>query len=185
MIFPPANRRVVILDRDGTIVVDRSYLDDPDGLEFLPGAAEGLRALHEHGYRLVVITNQSGVGRGYISLRQLELIHDRLTEMVRLAGAQLDGIFFCPHTPSAGCSCRKPQLGLLMRAASELDFDPSTVVVVGDKESDIEFGHRVGAPTVLISNSATSATTATLPDFIAPDLAQAAQFIQNNTAKCR
>jgi histidinol phosphatase-like enzyme len=71
-----------------------------------------------------------------------------------------------------------------MRAASELDFDPSTVVVVGDKESDIEFGRRVGAPTVLISNDPTNATMGAFPDFIAPDLPQAAEFIQNNTAKC-
>jgi D-glycero-D-manno-heptose 1,7-bisphosphate phosphatase len=171
------NRRVVILDRDGTIVIDRHYLDNPEGLAFLPGAAEGLRSLYEHGYRLVVITNQSGIDRGYFSLAQMELMHDRLLEMVRIAGARLEGIYFCPHNPDAGCSCRKPQPGLLLRAAFELGFDPSNVIVVGDKASDIELGNRVAAPTVLISRAAAATQLALPPDFIAGDLSEMARFI--------
>src|SRR5579863_9716785 len=102
----------VVLDRDGTLVVDRDYLDDPDELEFLPGAAEGLRRLHQHGYRMVVISNQSGVGRGLFSLQRLDEINARLLQMVRSVGADLAGIYCCPHVPEEGCACRKPGTGL-------------------------------------------------------------------------
>ena len=100
--------RAVILDRDGTMVVDRHYLSDPDGLTFLPGAAEGLRLMYEQGNRLVVISNQSGVGRGMFSLEVLQRMNDRLMEMVRQAGARLEGIYCCPHRPEQQCACRKP-----------------------------------------------------------------------------
>jgi D-glycero-D-manno-heptose 1,7-bisphosphate phosphatase len=168
-------RDVVILDRDGTMVVDRVYLDDPAGLAFLPGAAEGLRRLHQRGYRLVVVTNQSGIGRGRFSAARLHEIHARLNEMVKAAGSELAGIYYCPHKPEDGCDCRKPETGLLEAAARELGFDSSSVVVVGDKECDVELGRRVAAPTVLISESSGAVSGA---DFVASDLVQAAEFIE-------
>jgi D-glycero-D-manno-heptose 1,7-bisphosphate phosphatase len=175
---------MVILDRDGTVVVDRHYLADPAGLEFLPGAAQGLRTLHEHGHRLVLITNQSGIGRGLLSLAQLEAIHARLRRMMREAGAPLEAIYYCPHTPEEGCECRKPRSELFWRAAAELGFGPSDAVVVGDKASDIEFGHNVGAATILIAPVPPAMIAEGQPaaDFVAADLVQAASAIQGLSA---
>jgi D-glycero-D-manno-heptose 1,7-bisphosphate phosphatase len=173
-------RKVVILDRDGTLVVDRGYLDDPAGLTFLPGAAAGLRFMREQGYRLVVITNQSGVGRGLFPVSRLHAIHDRLKEMVRDAGATLDGIYFCPHLPDAGCACRKPAGGLMMQAAAELGFELSSVVVIGDKASDIEFGQRLGAPAILVAGPESLHGPRGEPDVVVADLLQAAHFIHRN-----
>ncbi len=170
--------RVVILDRDGTIVIDRGYLDDPAGLEFLPGAAEGLRYLYERGFRLVVITNQSGIGRGRFSVERLQQIHDQFSEMVRSAGARIEAIYFCPHRPDDGCDCRKPGSALLLQAASELGFDAGDSVVIGDKPSDIEFGRRVNATTMFVRDSrADGAEHAQDADFIVDDLMQAAHII--------
>jgi D-glycero-D-manno-heptose 1,7-bisphosphate phosphatase len=169
--------RVVILDRDGTIVIDREYLSDPAGLEFEPGASDGLKWLYSHGYRLVVITNQSGVGRGYFSLERLEAMNARLNAMVENAGARLERIYSCPHAPEASCACRKPALGLMTRAAADLGFNPAAAVVIGDKESDVEFGHRAGAATILIAAAGRRAQILTKPDLIAPNLMVAARAV--------
>ncbi len=169
--------KVAILDRDGTIVVDRGYLGDPAGLEFEPGAAEGLNWLYSHGYRLVVITNQSGVGRGYFPAERLDAMNARLKVMVEEAGARLEGIYACPHAPDAGCACRKPALGLMTRAAADLGFDPASAVVLGDKESDIEFGRRAGARTVLIASNGPRPQFRIQPDLTAPNLLEAARAV--------
>jgi D-glycero-D-manno-heptose 1,7-bisphosphate phosphatase len=166
--------KVIVLDRDGTIVIDRGYADDAAGLEFVPGAAEGLRSLHVSGYRLLVITNQSGVGRGLFPLERVHQMNARLEVMVREAGARLERIYFCPHAPEAGCACRKPAPGLLAQAAAELRFDPARAVVIGDKESDIEFGRRAGATTILIAARRPSPSARVQADFVAPDLLAAA-----------
>jgi D-glycero-D-manno-heptose 1,7-bisphosphate phosphatase len=179
---PYASDKVVILDRDGTIVTDRGYLDDPAGLEFEPGAAEGLHWLYSHGYRLVVITNQSGVGRGYFSLERLEAMNARLNVMVENAGARLEGIYSCPHAPEAGCACRKPALGLLTKAAADLGFDPGSAIMIGDKESDIEFGRRAGATTILIAVNPLPGHARTRPDVIAPNLMEAARAVTSLSA---
>jgi D-glycero-D-manno-heptose 1,7-bisphosphate phosphatase len=172
-----ASKRVVILDRDGTVVIDRGYLSDPAGLEFEPGAADGLRWLHSHACRLVVITNQSGVGRGYFPLERLTAMNARLNEMVESAGARLEGIYFCPHAPDAHCDCRKPALGLLRRAATDLGFDPGTAFVIGDKETDIQFGRRAGATTLLISPNPPAAPPGTQPDLVVSNLLEAARAV--------
>lgn len=128
-------RRFVLLDRDGTLIVDRHYLADPQGVELLPGVGAGLRQMRELGLGLVVITNQSGVGRGYFTLEQVEQVHQRLGQLLAVEQVQLDGIYSCPHTPADGCSCRKPATGLVEKAASELDFEPQSCFVVGDRHS--------------------------------------------------
>lgn len=160
--------RVVLLDRDGTVVVDRDYLADPAGLEFLPGAAEGLRQLHAGGYRLVIISNQSGVGRGLFSLERLQEINARLEQMVCEAGAALAGIYCCPHRPDEGCACRKPNVELVRQAAHELRFDPSAAVVIGDRDSDVELGRRLGATTIRLL-AAPAAGAADSADHAHPD----------------
>ncbi len=141
----------VLLDRDGTIIVDRDYLADPERVTLLPGAAAGLRLLASQQLRLVVLTNQSGVGRGRISLAQLGLVHGRLRAVLTAEGIILAGIYSCPHRSDAGCNCRKPATGLALRAASELDFDIEGAVVAGDKPADIALARRLGVPAFLVT----------------------------------
>ncbi len=174
---------VVILDRDGTIVVNHGYLADPAGLEFAPGAAQALQWLYSHGYRLVVISNQSGVGRGFFSLERLAAMNARLNAMVEGSGARLEAIYCCPHAPDAACACRKPAQGLMLRAASDLGFNPESAIVIGDKGSDVEFGRAAGAMTILIAptaavaGGAVDANAETRPDLIAANLLEAARAV--------
>lgn len=143
-------RRLVALDRDGTIIVERQYLADPRGVELLPGAVAGMKHMRSLGLGLIIVTNQSAVGRGFIDEAQLERINARMLALLAAESVTLDGLYYCPHTPEDGCSCRKPEPGLLQRAADELGFDPQAGFVVGDKVVDIDLGRRVGATTLLV-----------------------------------
>lgn len=176
-----SQRRFVVLDRDGTINVEREYLSHTEQIELLPGAVRGLRHLMKLGLGLVVITNQSGIGRGYFDRARLDLIHERLCALLAAEGIRLDGIYVCPHQPSDGCTCRKPQLGLLEKAAREHQFTPSEAFVIGDKVIDIELGHRVGATTLLVRTgygAQVAAQMATTWDYVVDDLAGAAAVIE-------
>ena len=168
----------VLLDRDGTINADPGYLSDPGAVELLPGAAEGLRRMREMGLGLIVVTNQSAIGRGYFDLDRLEEIHERLREILEAEGVALDAIYFCPHKPDDGCSCRKPGTGMVEKAMEEFGFDPEQCFMIGDKESDIELGRRVGATTFLI-RSEEADETETQADYVVDDLAEAAEGIKN------
>jgi len=173
-------RRFVILDRDGTIITERNYLGSPTGVELLPNAAAGLRAFQDRGFGLIVITNQSGVGRGYFDMETVGRVHARLLTLLEEEGVALDGIYVCPHEPSAGCSCRKPATGLIARASRELDFDASEAIVIGDKDCDVELGRRIGATTVLVLTGygrRNMATARVSPDLVATDLYHAAILI--------
>jgi D-glycero-D-manno-heptose 1,7-bisphosphate phosphatase len=168
---------VIVLDRDGTVIVDRHYLGDPDGLEFTHEAEEGLRELQALGCRLVLATNQSGIGRGLLSADQVQRVNERLRAMVEAAGARLEAIYVCPHAPQEQCECRKPAPGMLLRAAAELGFEPSAAVVVGDKASDVEFGLRAGATTILFAPSPPQPGTGPAPHFVARTLREVAQIV--------
>jgi D-glycero-D-manno-heptose 1,7-bisphosphate phosphatase len=173
-------RRFAVLDRDGTVIVERNYLSDPAKVELLPGVGAALRHLREQGLGLIIVTNQSGVGRKYFELAQLEQIHDRLIELLRAENVILDGIYSCPHLPDDGCECRKPRPGLLARAAAEHGFIPEDCFVIGDKPCDIDLGRSVGAFTVLVRTgygSKFAEAGATRPDAVADDLADAARII--------
>ena len=177
-----ARRNFVALDRDGTIIVERGYLSSPDQVELLPGAGAGLRAMRGLGLGLVIVTNQSAVGRGYFDLARLEEIHGRLRELLLAVGVELDGIYVCPHTPADGCSCRKPLPGLLLQASRELGFDPAGAFVIGDKPCDIELGRGVGATTILVRTgygAEHEAAGTVAPDHVADDLVAAAEFISS------
>jgi len=174
-------RRFVVLDRDGTINVEKEYLSDPDQLVLLPGAAAGLRAFQEMGLGLVVVTNQAGIGRGYFSLERLGQIHQRLAEILGAEGVRLDGIYFCPHHPQDGCACRKPRPGLIMQAAQEHHFELSEAFVIGDKLIDVELGRRVGALTFLVRTgygAQTASQEASIWDYLVDDLLGAAVIIK-------
>ena len=173
--------RFVILDRDGTINAECKYLSQPEQVELLPGAASGLRQMRALGLGLILITNQSGVGRGYFDYPRLESIHQRLRDLLAEEGVALDAIYVCPHTPEDACDCRKPKTGLLEQAGRDHGFDPLTCFVVGDKAVDIELGQRAGATTILVRTGygAELEREGTVrPDYIVDDLEQAAQVIE-------
>jgi histidinol-phosphate phosphatase family protein len=173
-------RRFVVLDRDGTINAEREYLSSPDQVELLPRACEGLRAMRDLGLGLVVVTNQSAVGRGYFDLARLEEIHRHLRELLAREGVELDGVYVCPHRPEERCDCRKPLPGLLHQAAAELGFNSAECFVIGDKPCDIDLGKAVGATTILVRTgygAEYEAAGAVLSDFIADDLLAAAELI--------
>jgi len=175
-------RQFVILDRDGTIIVERHYLSDLCQIEFLPGAVRGLRRMISMGLGLVVITNQSAVGRGFFDQAHLDSIHRRLCELLKAEGIYLEGIYSCLHTPEDDCSCRKPKPGLIERAARQLDFDLQASFVIGDKAADIEMGRRVKATTFLVRTGYGTEFVddpTVSPDHIADDLWGAAQTIQS------
>jgi histidinol-phosphate phosphatase family protein len=146
----PERHRVVFTDRDGTLNPDFHYLSDADRYEFLPGVIEGLRLLRAHGYRLVCVTNQSGVGRGFFTTERLETIHRRIGERLTAAGAHLDAFYYCPHRPDEGCPCRKPGTELFERAARELSLDLSGSAIIGDRALDMLVGARLGLTSVLV-----------------------------------
>jgi D-glycero-D-manno-heptose 1,7-bisphosphate phosphatase len=144
------SRRFVLLDRDGTINEETGYVLRPDELRLIPGAGEALRDLRGLGLGLVVLTNQSPIGRGMLTVAELEEIHARLGELLAALGVRLDGIEFCPHRPDEGCSCRKPGTLMVERAAAALGFDPGEAWLVGDHGSDLRLGRAVGARTILV-----------------------------------
>lgn len=171
----------VLLDRDGTIIKERHYLSDPQQVELLGGAAEGLRRMQTIGLGTIIVTNQSGIGRGFFDEMRLGEIHQRMQELLAAESVYLEDIYFCPHTPADNCSCRKPLPGLVEQASQKYGFNPQESFVIGDKPCDIELGQRVGAITFLVRTGygaevATSQTTA--PDFVVDDLLQAAEIIE-------
>jgi D-glycero-D-manno-heptose 1,7-bisphosphate phosphatase len=174
-------RRFVLLDRDGTIIVDKNYLADPEGVELIDGAGEGLLRLAGLGLGLVVVTNQSGIGRGYFTVADLEEVHRRLSHELEQRGVELDGIYWCPHGPEDGCVCRKPRIGLIERAATDLQFDPARSFVVGDLPRDIQMGKAIGATTILLREgrgAGTEPDEQDPADHVVRDLRKAAQLIE-------
>jgi D-glycero-D-manno-heptose 1,7-bisphosphate phosphatase len=174
-------RRFALLDRDGTLNAEKCYLASPDELELLPGTAAGLRHLARLGLGLVVVTNQSGVGRGYFQQSVVDAVHVRLRELLQQEGVILDGIFVCPHTGEDGCDCRKPKPGLALLAAEQLGFDSATAFVIGDKACDVELGRAIGATTILVRTgygAQTEANGQTKADFVVGDLQEAAREIE-------
>lgn len=177
-------RAAVFLDRDGTLVVEREYLDDPAGIELLPGVAGALRGLRLAGFALVVVSNQSGVGRGRFTLRRVHEVMAALRRALRAQGVELDAIYFCPHRPDEGCPCRKPGTALLERAAEDLQLDLSRSVMVGDKRLDAEAGQRAGGAGVLVrtgyghdESRGGPGASGREPDAVVDGLAEAARWI--------
>ncbi|WP_207264400.1 D-glycero-beta-D-manno-heptose 1,7-bisphosphate 7-phosphatase [Desulfovibrio sp. Huiquan2017] len=175
-------KRYVLLDRDGTIIRDKHYLHDPDGVELLPQAAEGLKRMQGMGFGLAVLTNQSGIGRGYYDEDSVIACNRRMTELLAGQGVVIDGVFFCPHAPGDNCNCRKPKPGLMQRAAAELDFDPAQAFMIGDKAADIDLGRNTGAGTILVrtgKGAQQEAQCAPRADHVCDDLFAAALYIES------
>lgn len=174
----------VFLDRDNTINRDVPYCSRPEDMELLPRVCEAIILLNEHGFKVVVVTNQSGVARGYFSEKALIEIHRRMCEKLTRGGARIDAIYFCPHHPDAGCQCRKPSTALVLRAAEDMHLDIGRSFVVGDSAADIEMGKRLGCRTVRIRTVGVEGSERNIahqPDFTSSDLYQAASWIISQT----
>lgn len=145
-------RAAVFLDRDGTVIREREYLADPEGVSLIPGAVEGMHLLVEAGFVLVVITNQSGIARGLYGLEDYRAVADRLDVELAREGLRLDGTYFCPHHPefSGPCPCRKPDLGMYLQAARELGLDLPNSFFIGDRQKDVEPGRVLGGQGILV-----------------------------------
>ncbi|MFA5772803.1 MAG: HAD family hydrolase [Thermoplasmata archaeon] len=142
--------KAVFMDRDGTINVDGPYLSDPGKLKLCPGVVNGIRRLNKNGYKVIIITNQSGLARGFFSRETLENIHDELRSRLSEGGARIDAIYYCPHHPDDNCGCRKPKTKLFEKAIADFGIDASVSFVIGDRTADVVAGHRIGCKTILV-----------------------------------
>lgn len=176
----------VFVDRDGTLIREVGYLNCLQQIEVLLRVPEAIQLLHQHGLRVAVITNQSGVARGFLREDELGRIHQELERQLARRGAFLDGIYYCPHHPTEGidvyrvsCECRKPNVGLAKRAVAELNLDLRRSYVVGDQSIDMELAARIGAKGILISNEKAEGRPqeAETKFLVAKDLWEAAQWI--------
>jgi heptosyltransferase-2 len=180
----------VFLDRDGTLNYDPGYLKVAAELKLLAGVGPALARLKEAGAKLVVVTNQSGVGRGIVTLKDLEAIHARLQGLLEQEDAALDAIYFCPHHPDDGCRCRKPNVGMVERAVSELQLDLRRSYLIGDHARDIQLAHRVGARAILLTPALVDAQSLdrlkveqAMPDAVTKSMAEAVDWILKDAAK--
>jgi D-glycero-D-manno-heptose 1,7-bisphosphate phosphatase len=180
-------RRALFLDRDGTLVHPFHYPSRPEHLRLYDSIGPELCSLQEMGFELVIITNQAGIARGYFTETDLQCMHDYLTAELALLGVRLSGIYHCPHHPDGvvpelamRCSCRKPQPGMLLQAARDLEIDLQHSWFVGDILDDIEAGNRAGCHTVLVDLGSESLPTHPLryPTFVAPDTRHALRTIR-------
>ncbi len=179
--------RAVFLDKDGTLVENIPYNVDPERVVLTGGAEDGLRLLHHAGYRIFVVSNQSGVARGYFPEAALLNVRDRLGTLLAELGVPLAGFFYCPHHPDGAisryaidCACRKPSPGLLYRAAEEHRIDLAASWVIGDILDDVEAGARAGCHTILVDQGSETEWRLAdyrVPDLVARDLRQAADAI--------
>ncbi len=165
----------VFVDRDGTIIEDRDYCSDPNDVKIFPGVTEALRNLKSKGFKLIIITNQSGIGRGLLTLEQYRTVE---AEVLRQLGAGLiDATYFCPDLPGQQSSCRKPSPGMIVEATRKHQIDLSRSFLVGDKEIDIECGHNAGVRSIRVKTGPQRDAADSKADWIAEDLPAAAEII--------
>ncbi|MEO2067929.1 MAG: HAD family hydrolase [Desulfurobacteriaceae bacterium] len=130
-------KKAIFLDRDNTLIKDDGYIHEPEKVELLEGVPEGLKLLKEKGYLLIVVSNQSGIGRGYFEEKDFHAVNRRLQELLKPYHVQIDDFFFCPHHPNDNCNCRKPKTGMVEKAVKKWNIDLSKSFVIGDKEIDV------------------------------------------------
>lgn len=180
----------VFLDRDGTINEEVGYLDSIEKLRVLPEAFEAVRLINQAGLKTVVITNQSGIGRGYFDEGFVGRVHEEMRHLFHKEGTVIDGFYYCPHHPTEGmgqyrqvCSCRKPEPGLLLKAAEDLDIDLSKSYMIGDTPKDVEVGQRAGAKGILVRTGhgkVADLGSTCCPDYIARDILGAVRWLLRN-----
>lgn len=143
----------VFLDRDGTLNEDRGYITSPEQLVIFAGVPEALARLNQIGVQVILVTNQSAIGRGLLTTHDLQHIHQKLADLLRVHGGRIDEVYVCPHHPDEGCLCRKPQVAMIKQAAERFSLDLSQCFFVGDKCSDLEAAHKAGVTGVLVMSS--------------------------------
>jgi D-glycero-D-manno-heptose 1,7-bisphosphate phosphatase len=173
---------VVFLDRDGTIIRDVQYISDPDAVELIDGAADAIARLNEAGVPVVVVTNQSGIGRGYYDVEDYERVHSRMLDVLAGSGAHIDASYYCPHAPDLvpPCECRKPRAGLFEKALADLGADPRTAWYVGDRLRDITPALVLGGQGILLVGEDTPGSEAEEAEreaLTAPSLAAAVDLV--------
>jgi len=175
-------KSAVFVDRDDTLIADVGYCKDPDRVQLLPGVVEGLQRLSRAGMAIIVVTNQSGLGRGVFTEDDLSAVHARLRSELEASGVGLRAIYYCPHLPEDNCSCRKPRPGLLLKAASEMDLNLKTCFMIGDRELDLLAGRSAGTRTILVSKEVQErADVERIADFVVKNLVEAASVILNQS----
>ena len=166
--------RAVFIDRDGTMAKDVHYCRRPEDFKLFPRTAKAIKLMSDYGFKVIVVTNQSGIARGYFTAETLSRIHDNMKQGLAREDAFVDAIYYCPHHPDDNCDCRKPKPGLVLQATGDHDIVLSRSFVVGDLLMDVGLGRAVGARTILISQEKSSEL---MPNHIAADLYQAAEWI--------
>lgn len=174
----------IFLDRDGTLNPDPGYIRSPDQFELLPGVAEALARLKQAGARLILVTNQSGIGRGLLSTPDLEAVHMKLKNLLHAAGASLDAVYVCPHHPDDRCSCRKPNPGMIDQALRDQPIDLTRAYMIGDHVRDMELAKRVGVRSILVTTGSVPPQEAEemkrsemAPHWVAASMAQAVEWL--------
>jgi histidinol-phosphate phosphatase family protein len=148
----PRRAPPVFLDRDGTLIVEKNYLSDPAGVSLEEGVLEGLALLQSRGHPLVVLSNQSGIGRGFFDESAAQRVNVRVAELLRTRSIDILGWYICPHAPEAGCDCRKPLPGMALAAARDLELQLAGSFVVGDRRADLELADAIGATGILVAS---------------------------------
>lgn len=176
--------KVIFIDRDGVINWDPigDYIKKVEDFKYIDGVLESLRKLSVAGYRVVVISNQAGIGDGVYKKQDLDIITDTMVKTVAAYGGKIDGVYHCLHGKNEGCSCRKPETGLFVQAANDFSFDKQQTFFIGDKVSDIVAGKRFGLKTILVrtghgSTEEKKLTDDTRPDTVVADLAEAVKIV--------
>lgn len=180
-------RPAVFMDRDGTINEQMGYINHISRFVMLPGAAEAIRLLNENGILAIIVSNQSGVGRGYFPIEFVDEVHSHMARLLEKQGVKIDGIFLCPHHPDDGCDCRKPKTGLIRQAGEAFHIDLENSFVVGDRCSDLEFASRANLKGILVTTGYGLGEIEFIlpkspfkPLHIANDLLDAVRWIINN-----
>ncbi len=170
--------RAVFLDRDGTIARNVPYCGKVEDFELLPYVTEAIALFNSHKFKVVVVTNQSGIARGYFTEETLDYIHDKMIKELGKYEAKVDAIHYCPHHPDDGCECRKPKTALFRQAAEELNIDIEHSFVIGDMQMDISAGRDLGYRTVLVTTGPDGGKDISdAPDYTADNLLEAARWI--------
>lgn len=174
------SNRAVFIDRDGTMAKDVHYCSRPEDFELLPNTAKAIKSLNKHGFKVIVVTNQSGIARGYFTEETLAKIHEKMKKELAKESAWVDAIYYCPHHPDDSCDCRKPKPKLVLQAAKDFDIDLEHSFVVGDLQMDVELGKAVGSCTILVDTSSLQVGEGQhKPDGIAPDIIEAVRIIMD------
>jgi len=181
--------RAVFLDRDGTLNVNTGYVGDPNDVRLVPGTAQGVRMLSDAGFATIVVSNQSGIARGYFSASDADAVDMRVRELLAAAGASITAMYRCPHMPDGECDCRKPKPGMLLRAAADLHIDLAESWIVGDRLLDVQAGRAAGCRSVIVPgvppHEPPDDFSTAAPDYFARDVTDAARYIIAHAANAR